>query len=149
MVSSPRSIRFDDDVLSRLDGYVRSRSGGTLSSVVNELVDEALRLADHPGVVFRDGPAGRRAALADGPDVWEVVSALHDVRADTPAPVGDDLVAELVAVTGLSSRQVRAAVRYYAAYPDEVDARIAANRAAAERGEQLWRAEQAVLRPTA
>lgn len=118
--------------------------------MVNEIVDEALRLADHPGVVFRDGPAGRRAALADGPDVWEVVSALHDVRVPGEAALmGDALIAELVEVTGLSPRQIRAAVRYYAAYPDEVEARLAANRAAAEREERLWRAEQAVLRPSA
>jgi hypothetical protein len=32
---------------------------------------------DHPGIVFRDGPTGRRAGLAAGPDVWEVVSALR------------------------------------------------------------------------
>lgn len=29
-------------------------------------------------MVFRDGPSGRRAALAAGPDVWEIVAALRD-----------------------------------------------------------------------
>jgi hypothetical protein len=146
-MSSPRSVRFEDDVLTRLDTYVRSRPNVTMSSVVNSLVEEALRLADHPGTVFRDGPAGRRAALADGPDVWEVVSALHDITAeDADSPSGEALVADLVDVTGLSARQVRAAVRYYAAHSEEVDIRIAANRAAAECEERLWRAERAVLR---
>ena len=32
---------------------------------------------DHPGIVFRDGTAGRRAGLAGGPDVWEVIGALR------------------------------------------------------------------------
>jgi hypothetical protein len=149
-MSSPRSVRFEDAVLARLDAYVRSHPHVSVSSVVNSLVDEALRLAEHPGVVFRDGPTGRRAALADGPDVWEVVSALRDVTAeDAAGPTGEALVSELVEVTGLSARQVRAAARYYAAYPDEVDVRIAANRAAAEREEQLWRAERTVLRHSA
>lgn len=31
----------------------------------------------HPGIVFRDGPSGRRAGLAAGPDVWEVVGLLR------------------------------------------------------------------------
>ena len=26
-------------------------------------------MAEHPGIVFKDGPSGRRAALAFGPDV--------------------------------------------------------------------------------
>lgn len=25
---------------------------------------------EHPGIVFRSGPAGRRAGLAGGPDIW-------------------------------------------------------------------------------
>ena len=36
-------------------------------------VEEGLRMDAHPGIVFRDGPAGRRAGLASGPDVWEVI----------------------------------------------------------------------------
>jgi hypothetical protein len=32
---------------------------------------------DHPGLVFRDGPTGRRAAIAAGPDVQEVLSAVR------------------------------------------------------------------------
>jgi hypothetical protein len=27
------------------------------------------------GIVFRDGPAGRRAVVIGGPDVWEVIAA--------------------------------------------------------------------------
>lgn len=79
----------------------------------------------HPGVVFRDGPAGRRAVLIGGPDVWEVVRAVKDVRDANPGVVGDaalDLVEEL---TGVSRRLVSVAVAYWGAYPAEVDATIA------------------------
>jgi hypothetical protein len=41
----------------------------SLSSAANRLVDEALRMNEHPGIVFRAGPTGRRAALAAGPGV--------------------------------------------------------------------------------
>jgi len=33
--------------------------------------------AKYPGILLRDGPAGQRAALAGGPDVWEVIAARH------------------------------------------------------------------------
>jgi hypothetical protein len=30
-------------------------------------------------VLFKDGPSGRRAALAFGPDVWEIVKVLREI----------------------------------------------------------------------
>lgn len=110
------------------------------------LVDEALRSYEHPGVVFQSGPTGRRATLAGGPDVWEVIAALQAVRAETPELEGEALAAELVAATGLSRERISVALRYYAAYPGEIDERIAANREAAQREEQLWSTEQSLLR---
>jgi hypothetical protein len=49
-------------------------------------------------------------------------------------------------VTGLSHEQVGVAVRYYAAYPDEIDERIGGNAEVAEREERLWLAQQSLLR---
>lgn len=145
-MSAPRSVRFDKNVLARLDRYVKDHPGSTSSAVANMFIDESLRADEHPGIMFRPGPTGRRAALAGGPDVWEVIAAWHAIRDEAPDLNGDDLTAELIAATGLSHEQVRTALRYYVAYPDEIDERIAANRAAAEREEQLWRAEQDLLR---
>jgi len=101
---------------------------------------------EHPGVVFRSGPTGRRAALAGGPDIWEVIEALHAVREDMPSLEGEDLVDDLAAVTGLGRETISKALRYYAAYPGEIDERVDANRDAAEREERLWRAGQHLLR---
>jgi hypothetical protein len=110
-------------------------------------VDESLRAYEHPGIVFRPGPTGRRAALPGGPDVWEVASAFNAVRVDQPDLDGDALVTEVASVTGLSRDQVGVAVRYYAAYPDEIDERIASNAEVAAREERLWAAQQSLLRP--
>ncbi|MFF3852935.1 hypothetical protein [Micromonospora sp. NPDC002575] len=145
-MSSPRSVRFDEGVLARLDRYVRDHPGTSSSAVANMFVDESLRSYEHPGVVFRAGPTGRRAALAGGPDVWEIVAALHAVRGEAPQLEGDELTAELVAVTGLSAAQVGTALRYYAAYPDEIDERVTSNHEAARREEELWSAQQRILR---
>ncbi|MFC8848479.1 MULTISPECIES: hypothetical protein [unclassified Micromonospora] len=145
-MSSPRSVRFDEGVLARLDRYVRDHPGTSSSAVANMFIDESLRSYEHPGVVFRAGPTGRRAALAGGPDVWEIVAALHAVQDEAPQLEGDELTVELVAVTGLSAAQVGTALRYYAAYPEEVDERVTSNHEAARREEELWSAQQRILR---
>lgn len=44
-----------------------------MSSAANRLADEALRMSEHPGIVFRPGPTGRRAGLVADPDVWKVI----------------------------------------------------------------------------
>ncbi len=144
-MSSPRSVRFDEDVISRLDRYVRSHPGTSASSVTNLFVDEALRTEEHPGIMFRPGPTGRRAGLVGGPDVWEVIGALQAVRAQDPSLAGDALVAAIAEAIGLSPRRVRVAVRYYMAYPAEVEERIAANQEAAREAEAAWQAEQNLL----
>ena len=63
----PRPIRFDSHVSDRLTAYVASHPGWSGSSAANRFVDEALRMEDHPGVIFRDGLTGRRAVLIGGP----------------------------------------------------------------------------------
>jgi hypothetical protein len=147
-MTAPRSVRFDETVLSRLDRYVKAHPGTSSSSVANMFIDESLRADEHPGIVFRPGPTGRRAALAGGPDVWEVIAALNAIRHEEPGLDGDDLAGELATVTGLSLARVHTALRYYAAYPDEVDERIANNADVAEREERLWTAQQTLLRRT-
>lgn len=146
VMTAPRSVRFDEAVLTRLDRYVRAHPGTSSSSVASMFVDESLRADEHPGIVFRPGPTGRRAALAGGPDVWEVIAPLNAIRSEEPDLDGDDLAGELAAVTGLSPAQVATALRYYAAYPDEIGERIANNAEVAEREEQLWTAQQTLLR---
>jgi hypothetical protein len=144
-MSAPRSVRFDEGVLSRLDRYVREHPGTSSSSVANMFIDESLRAYEHPGIVFRPGPTGRRAALSGGPDIWEVVTALNAIRDEAPDLDGETLIGELATVTGLTRKQVTIALRYYAAYPDEIDGRIASNKDVAEREEQLWTAQQNLL----
>lgn len=144
-MSSPRSVRFDDDVVRRLDRYTRAHPGTSASSVTNLFVDEALRAEEHPGICFRPGPTGRRAGLSGGPDVWEVIDTLLSVRDSDSSLTEGALVSATAAGIGLPERLVRVAVRYYAAYPSEVDDRITANRQAADETEAAWRAERDLL----
>jgi len=112
------SARMNEAVLERLGRHSR-RVGQTRSRLAERLIDEGLRMEEFPGIVFRTGPAGRRAALADGPDVWEIVRDL--ARASR---VGSDPVGSVLASTDLREDQVRLAAAYYGAYPIEIDERL-------------------------
>lgn len=95
---------------------------------------------EHPGIVFRNGPTGRRAALAGGPDIWELMATLKGGRAK-----GEKAVAEVAKQLGLTALQVRTGVRYYSDYPEEIDERIRRNVEEADAAEAAWRREQAAL----
>ncbi len=138
-------VRFDPPVADRLASFVAANPGMSLSSAANRLVDEALRMAEHPGVIFRPGPTGRRAALAAGPGLWEVIRAVKPAHAAEPGLNSDDLVSLVSDNTGIALRPLTTAVRYWAAYPGEVDAEIAAADAAEEAAEQAWLRERRLL----
>jgi len=138
-------VRFDVMVADRLAVFVTMNPGMSLSSAANRLVDEALRMNDHPGIVFRAGPTGRRAGLASGPDVWEVVRAVKSARAAEPEMGERELLEMVAGNTGVPVRLLRVAIGYWAAYPDEVDAKIAAAEAAEEAALQAWRRERELL----
>src|SRR6266699_3593820 len=142
---SATPVRFDPAVADRLVSFVAANPGMSLSSAANRLVDEALRMSEHPGIVFRPGPTGRRAGLVGGPDVWEVVRAVKSARAHEPGLAEDDLLTLIAENTGIPVRLIRVAVRYWASYPDEVDAEIAAAEAADDAAEDAWRRERRLL----
>ena len=116
------SIRF-----KRLGVYERLKQSAaqrdeSISSAGERLIDEGLRMEAHPGIIFRAGPTGRRAALATGPDVWEVVPMLQG-----PSGSLEERIAATAEQLWLTERQVRAVSRYYAEFTDEIDAEIARN----------------------
>lgn len=74
---------------------------------------------EHPLIVFVDGPAGRRARLLGGPDVWEAITVAKDN--------GGDLV-ETATYLEIPLGRAQAAAAYYAAHPQEIDEQIERNR---------------------
>jgi hypothetical protein len=142
---APTPVRFDMAVADRLAVFVSINHGLSLSSAANMLVDEGLRMMEHPGVIFRAGPTGRRAGLAAGPDVWEIVRAVRSARAAEPDLGEQELLAMIAENTGVPVRMIRVATGYWAAYPDEIDAEVAAADAAEENAERAWRREQELL----
>jgi len=139
-VTSPLSIRFDRGVLDRLRRRAAGTPGATPSGLVQRLVDEGLRMAEHPGVVFKDGPGGRRAALKVGPDVWELVKFLREIDER-----GEQAIEAASEVFVIPDATVRTGLDYYTSYPGEIDAWIADADTISERAEQAWRQQQELL----
>jgi hypothetical protein len=136
---SSQPIRIESDTLDAL----RERSAQTGEPIVRlaqRYIDEGMRLDRHPGIVFRDGPAGRRPVVIGGPDVWEVIAAARS------APErGEKLVDALAGRVGASPERIHIAVRYYAEYPDEIDRWIALVEEEAERLELTLERERSLL----
>ena len=102
---------------------MRARAAGeSLSERLRRYAEEGARREEHPLITFRDGPTGRRAGLLGGPDVWEVAMWLDDLAAEP------DPVATLVEGSILTRPQIDAALRYHAAFPDEIGSRIELHR---------------------
>ncbi len=82
-------------------------------------------MEEHPGVIFRDGPAGRRATLIGGPAVWEILRSVQSSRAAEPDLSRSALVKLVEDNTGVPGRLVSLALAYWANYPEEIEALVA------------------------
>jgi hypothetical protein len=127
MASRSTSHRLGPEIKRRLERQAAAE-GMSEGAQLERLVGEGLDILHHPGIVYRDGPTGRRAALAVGPDVWEVVSAQ---RYTTGRP--EERIAALAEQFDLHPRHIRVAIDFAAKYRNVIDAEVAANDAAAER----------------
>ncbi|MGH3273709.1 MAG: ribbon-helix-helix protein, CopG family [Streptosporangiaceae bacterium] len=115
------SVRLDDALAERL--RLRARAAGeSLSDRLRRYAEEGSRRDEHPLITFRSGPAGRRAAVVGGPDVWEIVMWLEDLAGEA------DAARVLADEQGIARPLIDAALRYRDAYPEEIESRIALHR---------------------
>jgi hypothetical protein len=139
MGRSTTSLRLDDELRRRL-AALAAGEGTSVTSLVERFLREGLAVAEHPGIVFKPGPSGRRASLAGGPDVWEITAALRHTSG-TEA----ERVAALAQEFGLHERQVGIALNYAAANHEEIEAWIRANDGALEEAERVARERNRLL----
>jgi hypothetical protein len=131
-----RSFRFSEGTLRRLDQRAHEIRE-TRTGLAERYVEEGLRMDEHPGVGFADGPTGRRAVLlGTGLDVWEVVATVKQNRGSVTAAS-----AYLELPVGVT----RAATRYYASFPNEIDEVLSRQGAIAERELATAERERAIL----
>lgn len=139
MSTSDLLLHLDDSTVERL--YAESQREGRTSSELAEIaIEEWLRMQAHPGIVFRSGPAGRRAGLAGGPDIWEFARVVQAVEGTE-----DETLERIAEFTSLRPYQAGIALRYYKEYRDEIDESIRRRIESSERRRAAWLQEQAQL----
>jgi uncharacterized protein (DUF433 family) len=98
-----------------------ARHRRSVADVAQELLEEALRMRQCPGIYFADEASGRTAKVGGtGLAVWEVV---RDFSRDRDAERIRRVFPQL------SQAQVTSALMYYTRYPEDVQAKIDTNAA--------------------
>jgi hypothetical protein len=112
------SVRLKDRQIEQLDRLAQ-REGRTRAETAATLLEEAFRLAEFPFVQFRDWGAGREAFLVGTRlRIWWVARLVRELGGDT-AYVAENW--------NLRETEVKGAVAYAEAFPDEMEAAERAN----------------------
>jgi hypothetical protein len=139
-VAASTSFRISETARERLASHA-AREGTSATALLDQLIVEGVEQRDYPGIVFRGPAHDRRAALAGGPDVWEVVGRLQELDG-----AEEQRILHLAEESGLHRRLIRLALDYAAEHSDDVIARIDRNRAMAERSRAATQQREALLR---
>ncbi len=119
MSTVQKTIRIQERTVKEIE-QIAKESGKEFSSIANELLDEAVRVQRCPGIIFTEGTAGRRARIGGtGIEVWEVIATFKSV--------GEDFKRLHRAYHWLTEHQLRSAIGYYRAYPEDIDRLIKQN----------------------
>src|SRR5260370_13633319 len=139
LVAASTSFRISDTTKGRLASRA-AREGMTATALLDQLIVEGIDQLDYPGIIFRGPAHDRRAALAAGPDVWEIVARLQELDGTEEQPVS---------VLGGGSerhpRLIRITLDYAAEHAEWVRSRIDRNRAMAERSHRTSKQREALL----
>jgi hypothetical protein len=133
------SFRISDAAKSRLAAR-SAHDGVTATALLDQLIVEGIDQLDYPGVIFRGPAHDRRAALAAGPDIWEIVARLQELDGTE-----EHRIALLSEESDLHPRLIRIALDYAADHADEITERISRNRTMAERSRATAKQREALL----
>jgi hypothetical protein len=138
-VAASTSFRISETARTRLASRA-AREGTTATALLDQLIIEGIDQLDCPGIIFRGPAHDRRAALAAGPDVWEVVARLQELEGGE-----EQRISLLAAESDLHPRLIRIALDYAAEHPGEVRERIDRNREMAERSRRMAGQRESLL----
>ena len=138
-MATSTSFRISDATKARLTSRA-AREGMTATALLGQLITEGIDQLDYPGIIFRGPAHDRRAALAAGPDVWEVVARLQELDGGE-----EQRISLLSAESDLHPRLIRIALDYAADHADEVRERIDRNQAMADRSRRTSQQREALL----
>lgn len=121
MTTPTKTLRLRPRLRAEIERMAK-RMRRSFSEVTQDLIEEALRMRECPGIYFADEPAGREAKVGGtGLAVWEVI---RDYLA-----AGKDEKVLRKALPRVSGGQVKACLLYFAKYPQEIEAAIEENAA--------------------
>jgi hypothetical protein len=138
-MATSTSFRISESARRRLATRA-AQDGISATALVERLIVEGVEQLDFPGIVFRGPAHDRRAALAAGPDVWEVIARLRELEGST-----EERIATLSEKSELHPRLIRLAVDYAAEHPDEIRRRMDRNDEMVERSRQAAEQREALL----
>jgi hypothetical protein len=139
IMATSTSFRISDAARTRLATRA-AREGMTATALLDLLIVEGIDQLDYPGIIFRGPVHDRRAALATGPDIWEVIARLQELDGSE-----EQRISLLSAESDLHPRLIRVALDYAAEHPAEIRERIERNQAVAERSRSMSQQRQALL----
>src|SRR5450755_1607307 len=139
IMAASTSFRISDTARTRLATRA-AREGMTATALLDLLIVEGIDQLDYPGIIFRGPAHDRRAALAAGPDVWEVIARLQELDGSE-----EQRISLLSAESDLHPRLIRIALDYAAEHSAEIRERIERNQAVAERSRGMSQQRQALL----
>lgn len=138
-MASSTSFRISDTARSKLAARA-AHEGTSATALLDRLIVEGIDQLEHPGIVFRGPAHDRRAGLAAGPDVWEVVARLRELDGSE-----EQRISLLSKESNLHPRLVRIALDYAAEHREAIVARIDRNRFMAERSRAVAEHRGALL----
>ena len=120
------SLNIPKEVYSGIEEIAR-RTGRDVAGVAVEMLTEAAKMRQFPGIDFMDRASGRGACVAGTRiGVFEIVAAYREAGENWDLLCKD--------FDWLSERQLRAALHYAEVYPEEIEERL--------RREEYWTPER-------
>ena len=138
-MATSTSFRISDTAKTRLTSRA-AREGTTATALLDQLIVEGIDQLDYPGIIFRGPAHDRRAALAAGPDVWEILARLQELDGNE-----EQRVSVLSKESDLHPRLIRIALDYAAEHADDIRRRIEQNRTMTARSQAAAQQREALL----
>ena len=126
-MAASTSFRISDTAKACLTARA-AQQGTSATALLDQLIVEGVDTLDYPGITFRGPAHDRRAALAAGPDVWEVGARLQELDGGE-----EQRITVLSQESDLHPRLIRLALDYAAEHAEIIRQRIERNKALAAR----------------
>lgn len=138
-MATSTSFRISHAARTRLASRA-AQEGTSATALLDQLIIEGIDQLDYLGIVFRGPAHDRRAALAAGPDVWEVIARLQELDGSE-----EERVSLLSKESDLHPRLIRIALDYAAEHANDIRRRIERNKAMAVQSQAAAVEREALL----